>query len=258
MKPAYLGSCSETDYGGLEIISWLIEPQTAKCLKNEAKHFSSSAVRCDWIGVRGPSPSSQERTGTLDTAPRPPAGKISWEECSQLSASIQRLQIQFLWFLNQFLGYKWKREKATSMLPRIKAVAGLETPQNSTHWRKLFRRHLNPLHLCIASMENEITPILASECFSSYFTPGPKICQGPAGHVQSSGWRPVRGRRKGSRLKPVRNKAHKTVFAILLPDGKRKGQGNTEVTEWGSCFILDFSVSAVLYSLGLEYMLRQW
>lgn len=158
--------------------------------------------------MRGLSPSSQERAGTLDMyLPQPPAGKISWEECSQLSASIQRLQIQFLWFLNQFLGYKWKREKATTMFPRIKAVAGLETPQNSTHWRKLFRRHLNPLHLCIASMENEISPILASECFSSYFTPGSKICQGPAGHVQSSGCRPVKGRRKGSRLKPVRNKS---------------------------------------------------
>lgn len=44
------------------------------------------------------------------------------------------------------------------MLPRIKAVAGLETPQNSTHWRKLFRRLSDPRHLCIASMENEITP----------------------------------------------------------------------------------------------------
>lgn len=184
MKPVYVGSCSKTDYGGLQIISWQTEPQTTKCLKNEAKHFSSSAVRCDWIGVTGLSPTSQESRHT--GYPRP-AGKISWEECSQLSASIQQLQIQFLWFLNQFLGYKWKREKATMMLPRIKAVAGLETPQNSTHWRKLFRRHLNPLHLCIASMENEITPILASECFSSYFTPGPKICQGPAGHVQSSG-----------------------------------------------------------------------
>lgn len=173
--------------------------------------------------------------------PNHPAGKISWEECSQLSASIQQLQIQFLWFLNQFLGYKWKKEKATTMLPRIKAVAGLETPQISTQWRKLFRRHLNPLHLCIASMENEITPTLASECFSSCFTPGPKICQGPAGHVQSSGWRPARGRRKGSRLKPVRNEAYKTVFAILLPDGKRKGQEHTEVTEWGGSFIVDFS-----------------
>lgn len=76
MKTAYLGSCSKTDYGGLEIISWLIEPQTTKCLKNEAKHFSSSAVRCDWIGVRGPSPSSQERAGALHTSPRLP----SWQD----------------------------------------------------------------------------------------------------------------------------------------------------------------------------------
>lgn len=65
MKPAYLGSCSKTDSGGWEIISWLIEPQTTKCLKNEAKHFSSRAVRGDWIGVSGLSPSSQERAGTL-------------------------------------------------------------------------------------------------------------------------------------------------------------------------------------------------
>lgn len=66
-KPAYSGSCSKTDYCGLQIISWLIEPQTTKCLKNEAKHFSSSAVRCDWIGVKGLSPTSQEGAGTLDT-----------------------------------------------------------------------------------------------------------------------------------------------------------------------------------------------
>lgn len=188
-----------------------------------------------------PAPAAKRERAHCIPPPASPAGRISWEECSQLSASIQQLQIQFLWFPNQFLGYKWKREKATTMLPRIKAVAGLETPQNSTHWRKLFRRHLNPLHLCIASMENEITPILASECFSSYFTPGPKICQGPAGHVQSSGWQPVRGRRKESRLKPVRNKAYKAVFAILLPDGKRKGQENTEVTEWDGCFTLNLS-----------------
>lgn len=68
----------------------------------------------------------------------------------------------------------------------------------------------------------------------------------------------MRGRRKGSRLKPVRNEAYKTVFAILLPDGKRKGQEHTEVTEWGGSFSLDFTYRiAVLYSLGLGYMLRQ-
>lgn len=71
-----------------------------------------------------------------------PAGRVSWEECSQLSASIQRFQIQFLWFLNQFLGYKWKGEKATMMLPRIKAVASLENPQNSIRWKEAFLKAL--------------------------------------------------------------------------------------------------------------------
>jgi aconitase A len=47
MKPAHLGSCSETSYCGLQIMPWLIEPQTTKCLKNEAKHFSSSALCCE-------------------------------------------------------------------------------------------------------------------------------------------------------------------------------------------------------------------
>lgn len=68
MKPAYLGSCSKTDYCGFQIKSWLIESQTTKCLKNEAKNpFVSHAVRCDWIGAKGFSPISQERAGTLDT-----------------------------------------------------------------------------------------------------------------------------------------------------------------------------------------------
>ena len=51
-------------------------------------------------------------------------------------------------------------------------------------------------------MENAITPFLALECFSSYFTPGPKICQGPAGHCAESGggW-PARGKRKESGAK---------------------------------------------------------
>lgn len=71
-------------------------------------------------------------------------------------------------------------------------------------------------------------PILASECFFSYFTPGPKICQGPAGHVQSSGWPPVRGRRKGNKQKPVRSKAYKTVFEILLL-GRNRNRQETSV-----------------------------
>lgn len=126
------------------------------------------------------------------------------------------------------------------MLPRIKAVAGLETPQNSTHWRKLFRRLSDPLHLCIASMENGITPHPGFRMLLSYFTPGPKICQGPAGHVQSSGWSPARGRRKGNEQKPVRSKAHKTVFEILLLGRNRKGQETSVAMGQGGCFVFDY------------------
>lgn len=142
-----MGSCSKTSCCGLQILPWLIEPQTTKCLKNEADTLVlvRFGVRCESIGAEDPAGLAKRAEPAVPT----PAGRVSRAECSQLSASIQRSQIQFLCFLNQFLGYKWKGEKATMMLPRIKAVAGLETPQNPTHWRKLFCRHLNPLHFCI-------------------------------------------------------------------------------------------------------------
>lgn len=199
MKPAYLGSCSEIGYCGLQIIPWLIKPQTTKCLKNEAEHFS--ALWCEvWVNcIERTQPDCPREQAQLGT-PTQLARFLGKSAVSCLLAfSDSKSNFYGFWISSWDINGRGK--KATMMLPRIKAVVGLETPQNSTHWRKLFWRHLNPLHFCIVSMENEITPILASKCFSSYFTPGPKICQGPAGHcAESGGWWPVRGRRKESRV----------------------------------------------------------
>lgn len=129
-----------------------------------------------------------------------PAGRDSWEEYSQLSASIQRFQIQFLWFLNQFLRHKWKGG-SNNDVSKNKSSGRLETPQISTHWEEAFLKALEPLHFCRLSVENEITPFLAWKCFSSYLTPGPRSARGQLVIVQSGGGWPARGRKKESGAK---------------------------------------------------------
>lgn len=177
----------------MQIIPWLIEPQTTDCLKNGAKHCRPSAL----CYRREPSESGAWAGQPRPPAPRgpSPAGTASWDEYSQLSASIQRFQIQFLWFLNQFLGHQWKKG-SNSDVSKNGSSGRLETPQISTPWEEAFLKALEPLHFCTLSVENEITPFLAWKRFSSYITPGPRSAGGQLVIVQSGGGWPARGRRK--------------------------------------------------------------
>lgn len=74
--------------------------------------------------------------------------------------------------------------KSNNGASKNKSSVSLETSQNSTCWKEAFLKALESPHFCIVSMENEITPSLALKRFSSDFTPGSQICQGPAGHCR--------------------------------------------------------------------------
>lgn len=60
-----------------------------------------------------------------------------------MSARIQRFQIRFLWLLNQFLGYKWKRG-GTMTLPRIKAVGVWKHPKTPLAFLKALESPSSP------------------------------------------------------------------------------------------------------------------
>lgn len=111
-----------------------------------------------------------------------PAGRTSWGEPSAVSLH-SAVPNPILWFLNQFLGYK-RKGRSNNGASQNKSGCRSGKPPIALTGRKLSRRHLSPLHFCIASMENEIAPILAWKGCSSYFTPGPASCHGQLVEVQ--------------------------------------------------------------------------
>lgn len=110
------------------------------------------------------------------------------------------------------------REESNNDASKNKSSVSLETPQNFTRWKEAFLKVLESPRFCIVSMENEITPFLALKCFSSYFTPGSQICQGPAGHYRVWWLMAKERQEKGKHgLKLVPNRVWKARFEIRLP-----------------------------------------